>query len=122
MTKRKLAGLGMTRLGIILFLVTWINCLCRPTQAEEQYNRRLSDAELREQFQRPSASVRPWLKGGLSSLPEWIKRKQPRPEPRRLTFTWCKHWKKGDSLLPFGLLGPVRLVPYTEIDVVKANF
>jgi hypothetical protein len=63
-----------------------------------------------------------WLKGGLSALPEWIKLKQPRPEPRRLTFTWCKHWQKGDSLLPSGLLGPVRLVPYTEIDVVKTNF
>ncbi|MGL5019265.1 MAG: glycosyl hydrolase [Luteolibacter sp.] len=58
-----------------------------------------------------------WLKGGVPAIPEWIKKAEPRPEPRRLTFTTCKHWKKGDPLLPSGLLGPVMLHAYEDIPI-----
>ena len=48
-----------------------------------------------------------WMAGGIPSWPEWLKKGQPRPEPRRLTFTAQKCWKKDEPLLPSGLTGPV---------------
>lgn len=47
--------------------------------------------------------------GGIPAWPEWLKKGQPRPEPRRLTFFTWKHYQKDDPLLPSGLLGPVVL-------------
>lgn len=35
--------------------------------------------------------------------------------PRRWTHAASKHWKAGDTLLPSGLIGPVRIVTETEI-------
>jgi hypothetical protein len=55
-----------------------------------------------------------WTSGGIPSWPEWLLRGQPRPEPRRLTFTALKHWSEDDRLLPSGLLGPVTVV--TAVD------
>ena len=48
-----------------------------------------------------------WVAGGIPAWPEWLQKGRPRPEPRRLTFTTFKHWKKDDNLLPSGLIGPV---------------
>jgi len=48
-----------------------------------------------------------WVAGGIPAWPEWLQKGLPRPEPRRLTFTTFKHWKKDDNLLPSGLIGPV---------------
>jgi hypothetical protein len=59
-----------------------------------------------------------WLQGRLLAIPEWLKLGKPRPEPRRLTFTTYKHWKKGDPLLPSGLLGPVTLQAFDEVEVI----
>ena len=47
--------------------------------------------------------------GGIPTWPEWLKKAQPRPEPRRQTFFTWKHYQKGEPLLPSGLLGPVLL-------------
>ena len=48
-----------------------------------------------------------WVAGGIPAWPEWLQKGRPRPEPRRLTFTTFKHWKKDDALMPSGLIGPV---------------
>ncbi|MEI6644439.1 MAG: glycosyl hydrolase [bacterium] len=48
-----------------------------------------------------------WITRGIPAWPEWLQKGLPRPEPRRLTFTTFKHWKKDDALLPSGLIGPV---------------
>ncbi len=45
----------------------------------------------------------------LKSWPDWFLWNQPRPEPRRKTFTVVKHYTKNSPLLPSGLLGPVIL-------------
>ncbi len=47
--------------------------------------------------------------GAIKEWPAWLTNGLPRPEPRRLTFTTWKHWKKGDKLLPSGLIGPVTI-------------
>lgn len=62
-----------------------------------------------EQFPDDSTRHGTWMHGGIPAWPEWLLRDQPRPDPRRQTFAAFKHWKKDDSLLPSGLLGPVLL-------------
>jgi hypothetical protein len=46
--------------------------------------------------------------GTLKEWPAWLAEGKPSPTGR-LTFTSWRLWKKGDPLLPSGLLGPVRL-------------
>jgi len=50
--------------------------------------------------------------GSLKSWPQWLTNHQPRTSGRR-TFTTWQYYEADDSLLPSGLLGPVRLVPAT---------
>jgi hypothetical protein len=50
-----------------------------------------------------------WKTGALPVWPEWLLKGQPRPEPRRLTFTTWKYYTKDSPLLPSGLLGPVTI-------------
>ena len=42
----------------------------------------------------------------LAAIPDWVRRGERSPTGRTGFTTW-KHWKKGDGLLPSGLLGPV---------------
>ncbi|AZQ60577.1 hypothetical protein EJ994_10265 [Maribacter sp. MJ134] len=46
----------------------------------------------------------------LKSLPEWLTNNTKRPTDRT-TFSSWSHWEKDDTLLNFGLLGPVTLIP-----------
>jgi hypothetical protein len=48
-----------------------------------------------------------WTTRGIPAWPEWLQKGLPRPEPRRMTFTTFKHWKRDDALLASGLIGPV---------------
>ena len=48
-----------------------------------------------------------WKTGPIPNWPEWFLRSQPRPEPRRLTFTTWKYYTAETPLLASGLLGPV---------------
>lgn len=50
-----------------------------------------------------------WNGDHLSAWPQWFVNHQPRPEPRRKTFTTWRHNFKDTPLLPSGLLGPVVL-------------
>lgn len=50
-----------------------------------------------------------WNGSQLSGWPEWFVKGQPRPEPRRKTFTTWRHNFKDTPLMPSGLLGPVTL-------------
>ena len=52
----------------------------------------------------------------LQSWPKWVLDGKPSPTGR-YTFTTWHHWKKGDSLLPSGLLGPVTLQTAVKIGV-----
>ncbi|TNF68051.1 MAG: hypothetical protein EP302_10450, partial [Bacteroidetes bacterium] len=45
----------------------------------------------------------------MINWPEWFLNGDQRPEPSRITFTTWKHWKKENSLVPSGLIGPVTL-------------
>jgi hypothetical protein len=49
---------------------------------------------------------------GLAGIPDWVKNKTERPEPRRVAFyAWrWPHLTADKELLPSGLLGPVRLL------------
>ncbi len=47
-----------------------------------------------------------WQGKSLAKWPDWFVNNEPRPTQRQTFFTW-KHWKKGDPLLPSGLIGPV---------------
>ncbi len=62
-----------------------------------------------------------WLTGPLPAWPEWFRKGQPRPEPRRLTFTTWKYYTRDTPLLPSGLLGPVTLrgEPMTPVKAGK---
>jgi hypothetical protein len=48
-----------------------------------------------------------WKTGPIPAWPEWLLKGQPRPEPRRLTFTTWKYYNKDSPLVSSGLLGPV---------------
>jgi hypothetical protein len=48
-----------------------------------------------------------WKANALPAWPEWLLKGQPRPEPRRLTFTTWKYYTKDSPLVPSGLVGPV---------------
>ena len=45
---------------------------------------------------------------GIKEIPQWVKEGRLSPTGRH-TFTTWKHWTKKDSLLPSGLLGPVKI-------------
>jgi hypothetical protein len=62
-----------------------------------------------EQFRDDCTEDGRWVSGVIPSIPEWLKKGQPRPDSRRLTFCTWKHWNRNDVLLPSGLLGPVTL-------------
>jgi hypothetical protein len=51
--------------------------------------------------------------GTLKEWPAWLKEGKPSPTGR-FTFTSWRLWKKGEPLVPSGLLGPVTLA-VTEI-------
>jgi len=57
-----------------------------------------------------------WDGDHLKGWPEWFVKGEPRPEPRRKTFTTWRHNFKDTPLMPAGLLGPVVLRP---IKIVK---
>ena len=48
-----------------------------------------------------------WRGGSLAKIPTWVERGERSPTGRH-TFTTWRHWKKDETLLPSGLLGPVR--------------
>ena len=47
--------------------------------------------------------------GGIQSIPRRVFEGKPSPTGRH-TFTTWRLWKKGDKLLPSGLIGPVRIL------------
>jgi len=47
--------------------------------------------------------------GSLKAWPQWLTNHQPRTSGRRTFATW-RHYQANDSLLPSGLLGPVRVL------------
>ncbi|WP_298494057.1 glycosyl hydrolase [uncultured Algibacter sp.] len=42
-------------------------------------------------------------------MPEWYKNNEPAPMDKRTTFTTYNFFKKGDDLIPAGLVGPVKI-------------
>jgi hypothetical protein len=62
-------------------------------------NRMIGDEQLPQDSERnPDGTLKAW--------PQWLKEGQPSPTGR-YTFTSWRLWKKDDTLLPSGLLGPV---------------
>lgn len=59
-----------------------------------------------------------WEGDRLKGWPEWFVKGEPRPEPRRKTFTTWRHVSKDTPLLPSGILGPVVL---RQIKVIPLN-
>ena len=53
----------------------------------------------------------------LASYPEWFIKNQPRPSQGRMTFTTWFYFTKDSALQPAGLVGPVRLVSETEVEL-----
>ena len=58
-----------------------------------------------------------WKTGPIPNWPEWFLRSQPRPEPRRLTFTTWKYYTAETPLLASGLLGPVVIQMARRFDI-----
>jgi hypothetical protein len=57
---------------------------------------------------------REWNGKRLRAWPQWVLDGKPSPTGR-FTFTTWHHWTKDDALLESGLIGPVRLIPTTEM-------
>jgi hypothetical protein len=70
-----------------------------------------------EQFPDDCTENGQWKSGVIPVWPEWLKKGQPRPESRRLTFCTWKHWRREDPLWPSGLLGPVTLRQVRTINI-----
>jgi hypothetical protein len=72
-------------------------------------NRMIGDEQLPEDSDRnPDGTLKIW--------PSWLSEDKPSPTGRQTFASW-RLWKKGDPLLPSGLLGPVRLVPVERMDL-----
>jgi len=72
-------------------------------------NRQIGDEFLPEDSDRTA-------KGTLNSWPDWLQQGKSSPTGR-ISFSSWRLWKKGDQLRPSGLLGPVRLIPVTQVPV-----
>ncbi|MDR1498244.1 MAG: hypothetical protein LBS59_07560 [Puniceicoccales bacterium] len=46
----------------------------------------------------------------MKQFPEWFLKNEPRPEPRRKTFTPVIHFSKTSKPYPAGLIGPVKII------------
>ena len=57
-----------------------------------------------------------WMDNGPypAAWPDWVTGNVPRSSPR-ITFTTRRTFRKGDPLLPSGLLGPVTLIPQADV-------
>ena len=73
-------------------------------------NRQIGDENLLEDSMRTA-------RGTLESWPEWVQQEKPSPTGRFSFASW-RLWKKGDPLSPSGLIGPVRLIPITQVPVL----
>ena len=72
-------------------------------------NRMIGDEQLPEDSDRnPDGTLKRW--------PQWLNEGKPSPTGRT-TFTTWRLWKKGDALVPSGLLGPVKIVATERIVV-----
>jgi hypothetical protein len=72
-------------------------------------NRMIGDEQLPEDSLRNE-------NGTLKEWPRWLDEGKPSPVGR-YTFTSWRLWKKGDALVPSGLLGPVRLLASERVRV-----
>ena len=71
-------------------------------------NRLIGDEQLPEDCERnPDGTLKRW--------PQWLLDGKPSPTGR-YTFSMWRLWKKGDSLLESGLLGPVKVIPAQEFE------
>lgn len=64
-------------------------------------NRQIGDENLPEDSKRDAD-------GTVTSWPEWLLKNEPSPTGR-IAFATLRLWKKGEPLVPSGLIGPVRL-------------
>ena len=72
-------------------------------------NRQIGDENLPEDSERnPNGTLKSW--------PEWVQQEKASPTGR-ISFTSWRLWKKGDKLIPSGLIGPVHLVPVAQVKV-----
>jgi hypothetical protein len=55
--------------------------------------------------------------GAIAELPDWYKQGQPKPNDGRIAFATWKHYTKDSPLLAAGLIGPVRLITATAVEV-----
>jgi hypothetical protein len=72
-------------------------------------NRMIGDEQIAEVSERNA-------NGTLKAWPQWLSSDKPAP-PGRFTFTTWRLWKKGDPLVPSGLLGPVRLLAAEQVKI-----
>jgi hypothetical protein len=72
-------------------------------------NRMIGDEQMPEDSLRNS-------NGTLKQWPEWLTEGKGSPTGR-YTFTSWRLWKKGDALVPSGLLGPVRILAKEQVRV-----
>jgi hypothetical protein len=70
-----------------------------------------------EQFPDDCTENGQWKSGVIPDWPEWLKKGEPRTEPRRLAFCTWKHWRREDPLLPSGLIGPVTMRHIRTINI-----
>jgi hypothetical protein len=74
-------------------------------------NRQIGDEQLPEDSERnPNGTLKSW--------PQWVNEGKPSPTGR-YTFTSWRLWKKDSPLQESGLLGPVRLVAASSVEVAK---
>jgi hypothetical protein len=59
----------------------------------------------------------PEMGRAMLGYPDWFAKKQQRPSQGRKTFSVWYYYRQDSALKPAGLLGPVRLVPCSEIDL-----
>ena len=81
----------------------WVNRMIGDEQEPD-------DTEWSEPFVYDYAPGNPEVGRFMKSIPQWLSAGSPRPSKGRRTVVSFKFFKKTDSLLPSGLLGPVRML------------
>ena len=72
-------------------------------------NRQIGDEQLPEDSPRDK-------NGTMKTWPDWLQQGKPSPTGR-ISFTSWRLWKKGDPLVPSGLIGPVTLQPSETVPI-----
>ncbi|MCH5598403.1 hypothetical protein MKP09_11005 [Niabella ginsengisoli] len=81
-------------------------------------NRLIGDENIPSDYEYDQSDNK-FTKGRILKWPDWMYDATKRKENKRNSFTTWKHYSKNDQLLKSGLLGPVKINCYKDVDFLS---